>query len=190
MKVTIEMENLQSIIEESAKINTERAIEDAIREVAHTKVDAVLKGKIEEIVNSSIVGYVNDYLKNAKVHVGNSFNGEGVKEYSVEEYIRKIVSDTFSSQRLTVKRTDRYSGRYYDSEVSFQEYIDEAFSPESIVKPYIDKMARQVKEDVNRKVKSVFDEAMRNTLAENVFAIVSASDTYRTISNNLNLLGE
>lgn len=190
MKVTIEMENLQSIIEESAKINTERAIEDAIREVAHTKVDAVLKGKIEEIVNSSIVGYVNDYLKNAKVHVGNSFNGEGVKEYSVEEYIRKIVSDTFSSQRLTVKRTDRYSGRYYDSEVSFQEYIDEAFSPESIVKPYIDKMARQIKDEVNRKVKTVFDDAMRSALAENVFTIIASSDTYRTITQNMKLLGE
>ena len=62
MKITIDMENLQSIIEESAKINTQNAVNQAIMDVAHAKVDSVLCGKIEEIVNDSIVGYVNNYL--------------------------------------------------------------------------------------------------------------------------------
>ena len=51
-------------------------------------------------------------------------------------------------------------------------------------------MAARIKDDVNCRVKSVFDETMRTTLAENVFAILSASDTYRNITNNLKLLGE
>lgn len=58
------------------------------------------------------------------------------------------------------------------------------------MKPYIDKMAKCIKEDVSRKVKSLFDDAMRTTLAENVFEIVSASDTYRSVSNSLKMLGD
>ena len=74
MKITIDMENLQSIIEESAKINTKNAVEQAIMDVAHAKVDSVLCGKIEGIVNDSIVGYVNNYLKTTKIHIGGGWN--------------------------------------------------------------------------------------------------------------------
>lgn len=189
MKVTIEMENLQSIIEESAKINTERAIEDAIREVAHTEVNAVLNGKIEEIVNNSIAGYVDDYLKNTKIHIGGGWDKKDVEEYTAEEYLRKKVSETFEAQAFVTKKKDRW-GDWEETKVTFKQYIDDKLDAEAFVKPYIDKMAKEIKDDVNRKVKSVFDEAMRNTLAENVFSVISASDTYRTISNNLKLLGE
>lgn len=189
MKVTIDMENLQSIIEESAKINTERAVEDAIRDVAHTKVDAVLRGKIEEIVNNSVAGYVDDYLQTTKIKIGGGWESKEVEEYTAEEYLRKKVSEIFEAQAFVTKKKNRW-GDWDETKVTFKEYLDEKLDAESMVKPYIDKMAKQIKDEVNRKVKSSFDEAMRNTLAENVFSIVSASDTYRTISNNLKLLGE
>ncbi len=50
MKITIDMENLQSIIEESAKINTKNAVEQAIMDVAHAKVDSVLWAKLRELL--------------------------------------------------------------------------------------------------------------------------------------------
>ncbi len=89
MKITIDMENLQSIIEESAKINTKNAVEQAIMDVAHAKVDSVLCGKIEGIVNDSIVGYVNNYLKTTKIHIGGGWNSDNVEEYTAEEYLKK-----------------------------------------------------------------------------------------------------
>lgn len=189
MKVTIEMENLQNIIESAAEKNTEQAIKEAIKEIACNKVDEILEDKIEDIVNDSIVGYVDDYLKNTKIQVGNSWSGDGIKEYTVEEYLKKRVTEIFENQKFKTEYKDRW-GDKRTKEISFKEYIEEKITVEHVVKPYIDKMAKQVKDDVNKKVKSVFDEAMRTTLAENVFSIVSASDTYRTISNNLKLLGE
>lgn len=107
MKVTIEMENLQSILENAARINTEKAIQEALVEVAHNKVDEVLKGNIEQIVNDSIAGYVEDYIKNAKVQVGNSWSGEGVKEYTVEEYLKNQVAEIFQKQMFETKYKDR-----------------------------------------------------------------------------------
>lgn len=189
MKVTIEMKNLQSIIEESAKINTEKAVDAAIHDVAHSKVEQVLRGKIDEIVNSRIAEYVDDYLKNTKIHIGGGWAKNEVEEYTAEEYLKKQVEEVFESQSFVTKHKDRY-GDWVEEKQTFQEYVDSQFDAESIVKPYIDKMARQIKDEVNRKVKTVFDDAMRSALSENVFTIIASSDTYRTITQNMKLLGE
>lgn len=189
MKVIIEMENLQSIIEESAKINTERAIEDAIRDVAREKVDNVLKDQIEEIVNNSIAGYVNDYLKSAKIKIGGGWKSDNVEEYTAEEYLKKQIGEVLDSQKFRCKYKDRW-GQWTEGERTFKEYLEEYFNAEEVVKPYIEKMAKEMRDEVNRKIKSTFDNAMRTTLADNVFAIVSSNDTYRTITQNLKLLGE
>lgn len=188
MKVTIDMENLQSIIEESAKINTKNAVEQAIMDVAREKVDSVLRGRIEEIVNEAIVGYVNDYLKNTKIHIGGGWGKKDVEEYTAEEYLKKQVKDVFESQSFTVKKENRW-GSTGEEKVSFQEYMQKHLDIEAEVKPYMDKMAKSIRNDVNQKVKALFDDSMRSTLAENVFAIVSASDTYRSVSNSLKMLG-
>lgn len=94
----------------------------------------------------------------------------------------------FESQSFTVKQKDRW-GSMKEEKVSFQEYLQNYLNIEAEVKPYMDKMAKCIRDDVNKKVKTLFDDAMRSTLAENVFAIVSASDTYRSVSNSLKMLG-
>lgn len=189
MKIIIDMENLQSIIEESAKINTKNAVNQAIMDVAREKVDTVLCSRIEEIVNELIVGYVNNYLKTTKIHIGGGWDNDNVEEYTAEEYLKKQVKDVFESQSFTVKQKDRW-GNMKAEKVSFQEYLQSHLDIEAEVKPYMDKMAKCIKDDVNKKVKDLFDDAMRSTLAENVFAIVSASDTYRSVSNSLKMLGD
>lgn len=188
MKITIDMENLQSIIEESAKINTKNAVKQAIMDVAHAKVDSVLCGKIEEIVNDSIVGYVNNYLKTTKIHIGGGWNSDNVEEYTAEEYLKKQIKDVFESQSFTVKQKDRW-GSIKEEKVSFQEYLQNHLNIEAEVKPYVDRMSKCIRDDVNKKIKTLFDDAMRTTLAENVFEIISASDTYRSVSNSLKMLG-
>ena len=189
MKVTIDMENLQSIIEESAKINTENAVKQAIMDVAREKVDSVLRDSIEEAVNGSIAGYVNDYLKTARIRIGGGWDSESVQEYTAEEYLKKQIKDVFENQSFKVKRKNSW-GNMEDQKVSFQEYLQQYINVEAEIKPYIERMAKQIKEDVSQKIKSLFDDAMRSTLAENVFEIVSASDTCRSVSNSLKMLGD
>lgn len=189
MKVIIDMGELENIIEDAAKINTEKSINEALRDVAREKVDSVLKGKIEEIVNNSIVGYIDDYLKNTKIHIGGGWDSKEVEEYTAEEYIKKQVKEIIEEGVFVTKKQNRW-GDWETNKKSFKEYIDEQLNTEALVKPYIDKIAKQIKEEVNSKIKSTFNEAMRTTLADNVFTIVASSDTYRTITQNLKLLGE
>lgn len=189
MEVIINMDNLQDIIEGAAKKNIETAITESIYRVAREKVDEIIKDSIEEKVNTEISNYIDYYLNNTKIVVGNTWIDKDVKEYSVEEYIKLQVASILENNVLVAKTKDRW-GNYQENKVSFKEYIDSKLDTESIVKPYIDKLAKQVRNDVNSIIKNTFDEAMRVTLADNVFALVSASDTYKSISNSLKLLGE
>lgn len=189
MKITIDMENLENRLEGTLNQNIETTIKEAFTEVVSEKVETVLEGETTVSVSEIIEEYVRDYIETAKVQVGNSFRGEEVKEYTVEEYLRKQIADIFENEVFVMKKKDRW-GDPMNKRISFKEYLDEYCNPEKIVTPYIEKMAAKIKDDVNCRVKSVFDETMRTTLAENVFAILSASDTYRNITNNLKLLGE
>lgn len=189
MKVTIEMENLNKIIEEVVKTNTEEAIQEAIRDIARNKVDEVLGDTLSKIVNDHILNYVDDYLKTTKIHIGGGWSNKDVEEYTAEEYLRKQIKEIFESKTLQTCYKDKW-GDSKIQKITFQEYVEQQLNAEQIVKPHIDKMAKEVKDEVNYKIKTLFDGAMRNTLAENVFTIVSASETYKSVSNSLKMLGD
>ena len=126
-------------------------------------------------------------ISTGEFHFPNDLAAE-IAVRTVKEYLKKQIKDVFESQSFTVKQKDRW-GSMKEEKVSFQEYLQNYLNIEAEVKPYMDKMAKCIRDDVNKKVKTLFDDAMRSTLAENVFAIVSASDTYRSVSNSLKMLG-
>lgn len=188
MKVTIDMENLESVVEETLKENSEKAIQQALHAVVEKKVNAALGSDVDNAVSSIVESYIREYLATAKIQVGNSWKGEEVKELTVEEYLKHQVSDIFESQVFSVKTKDRWGNTQTDR-TTFQEFVERHFDVEKYAKTYLEKIARNVKGEVDAKIKSVFDDAMRHTLADNVFAIVSSSDTYQKVSNSLKLLG-
>ena len=106
MKVTIDMENLENIVESALNKNVEQAVKEAAKEEVRNKVNEVLKEKIEEIVNSSIESYINEYIKTAKVQVGDSWKGEEIKEYTVEQYLKLKIIDIFDNKSFEIKKKD------------------------------------------------------------------------------------
>lgn len=189
MKVIIDMENLENIVESALNKNVEQAVKEAAKEEVRNKVNEVLKEKIEEIVNSSIESYINEYIKTAKVQVGDSWKEEEIKEYTVEQYLKLKITDIFENKSFEIKKKDSWGG-YTKQKISFQEYLDEKLIVDSDVKRRIDEMAKNIKSDVSTKIRSLFNDSMRNILAENMFEIIAASDNYKKISNSLKLLGE
>lgn len=191
MKVTIDLENLGNIVEGALEESMKETVLEAVKTVVREKVDACLKEETENSVNDAIRSYVEDYIKDTKVQVGNSWDDEGVKEYTVEEYLKQKVKYAFEKQVFTREAKDRWGDRTTRrEEISFKDYVDSQMNVDAEIKKYMDKLAKEIKNDVNIKVKSVFDESMKTTLAENVFNILASSDTYRTITRNIQLLGE
>lgn len=189
MKITIDMENLENMVAEICNKNTGEAIQDALESVVREKIDAVLEKKTSEYISHKIEEYIQAYLSKTKIQVGNSWSGDGVKEYTVEEYVKKQISDILSGQKFTRKVKDRW-GDWKEETVDFKAYIDSKIDIENEIKPYMEKIARQVRDDVNHRIKSMLDEAMRKNLADNVFTIVSSSETYRKVSESIKLLGQ
>lgn len=189
MKVTIDMENLEKMVADTCNKNAGKAIQDALESVVREKIDEVLGEKTDEYISHKIEEYIQAYLSTTKIQVGNSWSGDGVKEYTVEEYVKKQISDILSDQKFTRKVDDRWGGRKEET-VDFKAYIDSKIDIENEIKPYMEKIARQVRDDVNHRIKSMLDEAMRKNLADNVFTIVSSSETYRKVSESIKLLGQ
>lgn len=188
MKVTIDLENLESIMQTTLEKNSGEAIRQALESVIQKEVDKSLKRDVDNAISEIVEDYIREYLKTAKVQTGNSWSGEGIKEYTVEEYLKSQVAEIFDKQAFTVKAKDTWGGSRSET-VSFQDYVKSQIDVENYIKKDLDKLAKDVKTDVNIKIKSAFDDAMRRTLADNVFSIVSASETYQKIQNGLNLLG-
>jgi len=59
----------------------------------------------------------------------------------------------------------------------------ECVSPE--IEKHIDKQMKKVKDEINSKVKSIFDDSTRKMLSENVLNILMANDTYKKIESNI-----
>lgn len=189
MKVTIDLENLQGILESTLNENCENAISDTLQQVVREKVDRTIKSSSDAAINSAVERYINEYLSETKIRVGNEWSGDGVKEYTIEEYLKKSISEIFDSKVLTVKEKDRW-GSTFEKKVGFRDYIESKTDVEHAIKPHLDKLAKSIRDDVNCKIKSMFDEAMRTTLADNVFQIVASSETYQKVKGSLSLLGE
>lgn len=189
MKVTIDMENVEKIVTEACNKNSGQAIQDALESVVREKIDAVLGEKTNEYIEHKIEEYIQAYLSTTKIQVGNSWSGDGVKEYTVEEYVKKQISDILGGQKFTRKVKDRW-GDWTEETVDFKAYIDSKIDIEREIKPYMERLARQVKDDVNDRIRSMLDDAMRKNLADNVFTIVSSSETYRKVSESIKLLGQ
>lgn len=191
MKVVVEMGNLSQIVEDSLKNNVQEAVNQALKDIVREKVDGVLKDSLSDAINSQIDAYVREYLESATVTIGNSFEDDDVRTVSVQQYLKEKVKNIFDKQIIQLPSKNRWGERTGSaSPVSFKDYVDNVVNVDAVVKTEVDKMAASVKCEVNTKIKNTFDNAMRSALADNVFAIVTSTETYKTISQNLKLLGE
>lgn len=188
MKITIDLENLEQMVQDALENNAESAIKIAVKEAISEQVGKILSSETEKTANQVIEEYIREYLQNAKITVGGGWDEEGVKEYTVEQYLKKQINDIFESKSFTAERTDRW-GEKKRTKVSFQDFVTSYLKVDELLEPKIKNMVEEVKKDVNRRAKEILDTSMKNALADNVFAIVSASETYRKISDGVRLLG-
>lgn len=189
MKLTLDLENLESIVKATLEENSKSAIDDAIHSVVREKVDRALEENCDTAISHIIEGYIKEYLSTAKIQVGNSWNGDGVKEFTVEEYLKDQVATIFKDQSFNIETKNSW-GSKETKKVSFQDFITEKFDVETYLKRDLEKLASDVKRDVDYKIRTLFDESMKRTLADNIFTIVSASETYQKVKSSMNLLGE
>lgn len=182
MKVTIDLENLEELVLTTMNNNIESLVKRQVEEIIGKKTEDSAKEIIENAVSEKFENYVNDYIMSTKIKTGGNFWGdEEEKEYTVEQFIKKELKDRLESKTLKVKRRNQS----YTESVSFEEYINKQFDFDEMIKNDLDKFMDDIRKQVNKTMKEVFDTSTKNMLSSSVLSILTANETYRQIENNI-----
>lgn len=192
MKVTLELDNLENIVQTTLEKNLENVVKEQIADIVKKTADNLIKDTINTQVSKNFQRFVDDYIATKKIKVGGSYwDNEPEQEYTVEQYIKQQLKEKLVSSQLKVKKKGR-SGSYSDDyeSVTFEDYISRQFDPNEMIKKELDAFMDDIRKQVNTTMKETFDNSTKSMLSNAVLSILSANDTYRQIENNIKCIAD
>lgn len=118
MKVTIDLENLESLVQNTMETNIENIVKEQIEGTVKKVADNLAKKIIEEKVSENFQRFVDEYIANTKIKVGGDYWGDTEeKEYTVEQYIKKELKERLDSKKLRAKKKGHTSSYNDDSKM-------------------------------------------------------------------------
>lgn len=192
MKVTLELDNLENIVQTTLEKNLENVVKEQIADIVKKTADNLMKDTINAQVSENFQHFVDEYITTKKIKIGGSYwDNEPEQEYTVEQYIKQQLKEKLDSKKLKLKKQDSY-GRYTNNyeEVSFEQYISRQFDPSEEIKKELDTFMDDIRKQVNTTMKETFDNSTKSMLSNAVLSILSANDTYRQIENNIKCIAD
>ena len=205
------MENTEVMMEKenlTIEFNTEnfalgiiRAVTSEVKKNLYGEVVAEIKSevlcnikeKIQYATNDIIKDIVHNYMENEKIQIGGSsvWDDSPKEELTLMQYAKRCVKDCIENSSFSIVKSfekDRYNkGRYRPEtkEYTFEEYLRQHLGIDDEVKNYLDEKIDEVRQQVNRDVKSAFDESTKTMLSNAVLQVLMANDTYKKIESNI-----
>lgn len=179
LKIEYDMEEMFMGLKEAIKSELRPEIADEIREEIKTEI----KADIMERLKSSIPDETAEYLKgimreiydNEVVVVGGGWD-KAPEEYSLKDYIIAQTKERIVNNNCGSKKSY--------SHVSFSEWFrDECVSAD--IEKIINKEIKEIRADINMKVKTMFDSETKEMLSATVLNMLMANDTYKKIESNI-----
>lgn len=186
MKVNIDMENLSNAVEIAITENANNVIKDVIEKKISTYIDKNYKKIIEITINEKMEEYLKNYLETTTITVGEGLLNQNIKTYTIQEYINKQISDIMNNKKFETEIKNRWGEKSFQ-EVSFDEFIKQSFDVSKEVRHQLENYMKSVKDDINRNIKNVTNQVMKDMLSNTIFEILMQSDTYSKISNGLKI---
>ena len=190
MKIVIEMENLNKIIEESIAKNTGDTIEGYVEQKTKSILEDKYKENIDIQVNEAVKNAILHYLETFQITVGNPFNNEELRTFTPREYINHTISDIFEKKILTEKVKDRWSGREELKSISFEQYLKQNFDVEAIIKKHMETFASNLRRDINNILEKEYNKATREALSDVVMDTIMENEKFKKVSDGIRRLGE
>lgn len=196
MKVTIDLENLETLVYTAINKNIEEIIKIEIDTMIRKTIEKDSKEKIEDLVNTNFERFVNEYITTTTIKTGGDFwNDEEAKEYTVEQFIKEQLKQKLESNTLKVKKKGRTSSYSNDFEnVSYEEYIKRTCNINDLIQKEfenkLNKFMDEIRKDINETMKNTFDNSTKTMLSNVVLNILSANDTYKQIENNIKCIAD
>lgn len=178
MKITLEMDNLQSAVEGAINANITNIVEQEVDALIKAKVNESAK-LIEDIVNEKIIAFVNEYFKTVTITVGGGWN-DPVKTYGIEEYIKLQIAEKIETQQINVK--DRYGNT---KTVSFNDYCKQMFDVDKAVERTLNDFMNSTAKSINQNINDMFNDAARRALSESVLNLLSKNETFQNMQDSI-----
>lgn len=192
MKVTLELDNLENIVQTTLEKNLGNVVKEQIADIVKKTADNLIKDTINTQVSKNFQHFVDEYITTKKIKVGGSYwDNEPEQEYTVEQYIKQQIKERLDSKQLKVKKKGR-SGSYSDDyeNITFEQYISRQFDFTETIKKELDTFMDDIRKQVNTTMKETFDNSTKSMLSNAVLSILSANDTYRQIENNIKCIAD
>ena len=192
MKVTLELDNLENIVQTTLEKNLGNVVKEQIADIVKKTADNLIKDTIITQISENFQRFVDEYITTKKIKVGGSYwDNKPEQEYTVEQYIKQQIKERLDSKQLKVKKKGR-SGSYSDDyeNVTFEQYISRQFDPNEMIKKELDVFMDDIRKQVNTTMKEAFDNSTKSMLSNAVLSVLSANDTYRQIENNIKCIAD
>lgn len=178
MKITLEMDNLQSAVERAINANVANIVEQEVDTLIKAKVDEST-GLIKDIVNEKITAFVNEYFKTATITVGGGWN-DPVKTYGIEEYIKLQIAEKIETQQIEIEND--YGKK---KAISFSDYCKRTFDVDKAVKKALDDFMDALSKSINQNINDMFNDAARRALSESVLNLLSKNETFQNMQDSI-----
>ncbi len=193
MKVTIDLENLETLVQTTMENNIENIVKEQIEGTVRKVADNLAKKVVEEKVSENFQRFVDEYITTTKIKVGGGYwDDTEEQEYTVEQYIKNELKNRLESKKMLTAKKKGCSGVYKDDfeTVSFEEYINRQFDFDEMIKKDLDKFMDDIRKQVNKTMKETFDNSTKSMLSTAVLNILGANETYRQIENNIKCIAD
>ena len=172
----------------SLKENLYREVINQIKEECLADIHEKIQLQTGEIIKEII----EDYMNTEKITIGGDPHWDDTpkEELTFIQYAKRCMKNIINSGKFKVVKSvakNRYSDKYdiKTDEYSFDEYIRANCGIDNEIKAYLDKEVDKIRQEINKNVKTVFDESTRNMLSQSVLNILMANDTYKKIESNI-----
>ncbi len=178
MKITMEMDNLQTVVETALNENIENVVREEVDKLIAQSIQES-RETIQNIINDKMARFVEDYLTTATISVGGGWREEP-KTYTIEEYIKSEITDRMENGRFLFK--DRFGKDTYKS---FDEFCKEEFNVDAAVQKALTAFMNKVKSDINSNVSEMFDQATQTALSSTIINLLMQNDTFKNIQDSV-----
>lgn len=179
LKIEYDMEDMVLGIKEAVKEELKPEIAEEIREEIKSDIKREIMDKVKEQIPEDTSVWLKNIMKDIYnteiIKVGGGWN-EDAKEYTLREYVIEQIKNRIVNNDCGSK--ERYS------KISFNEWFRDK-CVDSDIQKIIDREIKTIRDDVNYKVKSMFDSSTKQMLSETVLNVLMANDTYKKIESNI-----
>lgn len=170
----------------------ENLYKDVVAEIRKECLDDI-REKIQIQTGEIIKDTINEYMNTEKITIGGNsvWDDEPKEELTFMQYVKRCIKNIIESGKFSVVKSivkDKWSknGYKYETEkYSFDEYVAANCGIDNEVKAYLDKEISKIRNEINKNIKTTFDESTRNMLSQSVLNILMANDTYKKIESNI-----